>query len=481
MQSIKRSTTFKSIKRSATTYTQNIQNSKSFKTIKRSGTAALKWVNAEDTDVSRNKPVGISYFQRNDTVRKLNQQTNGKILRGKTLSRRPTTKPSIRRKPATTLPLYTSNSKHDKNGYYLNLEETNGLYGDDIQKPETAAASSGSGSGKKPKKSGVSHVPSVLNDPEVIKQLEAMHPHTPYFMYIVTGIQIFTFLLSLFLNFKSNGTPIAPINTSHNIMIGPEAYHLIHMGARFSPCMKNIEEFPANRTLECIPGMKGSILGSDDQTYCDLSDYCGLGMKPGENPNQWYRFILPIFLHCGLLHLFFNLTFQVRTGVDMEKDFGTWRIGIIYMATGIFGFVFGGYNSTAPSVGCSGALYGLIGCLFLDLIQSWKIIVNPWRELVKMLIVIGVSLAVGLCSFIDNSAHVGGLISGILTGLIFLPTISFSKTDLRIKRTAMVVSIFVTTYVFYWVFKTFYSENQKCKWCKYINCIDYKDWCDNYK
>ncbi|OUM60782.1 hypothetical protein PIROE2DRAFT_45923 [Piromyces sp. E2] len=305
-----------------------------------------------------------------------------------------------------------------------------------------------------------------------------MHPHTPYFMYTVTAIQLITFIISLYLNFRSSGSPFAKISMNGNIMIGPETYHLIHMGARYSPCMKNVEPVTANATIQCFPGMKGSL---NDGVNCALSDYCGLGMEVGEQPNQWFRFITPIFLHSGLLHILFNLIFQIRTGVDMEKDFGSWRIGIIYMATGIFGFAFGAYNSIATSVGCSGALYGLIGCLFLDLIQSWKIIVNPWAELFKMLGVIVVSLSIGLCHFIDNSAHVGGFISGILTGLIFLPTIAFSKRDLRIKRTAMIVSIFVTAYAYYWVFKTFYSENQKCKWCKYINCIDYKDWCKNYE
>jgi len=482
LNTIRRGTTLKSIKRSATVATKNIQNSKSFKTIKRSGTTAWKWVNAEDTDVSQAKPVGISFFQRNDTVKKLNQQTNGQLLRSKTLiGRRPTTKQSIRRRPPppSTLPLYSSEagtSKRNKNGYYMNLEDTDGLYGDNIQKPQSAASQGGAG--KKPKKSEINRMPSCLNDPEVRKQIEAMHPHTPYFMYTVTAIQILTFLISLFLNYKASGSPITKIDMSHNIMIGPETIHLIHMGARFSPCMKEFENLSGNATIQCLPGMQGSL---DNGVNCALSDYCGLGMNIGDKPNQWYRFITAIFLHSGLLHLFFNLTFQIRTGIDMEKDFGSWRIGIIYMATGIFGFVFGAYNSRLPSVGCSGALYGLIGCLFLDLIQSWKIIVNPWRELVKMIIVIVASLSIGLCHFIDNSAHVGGFVSGILTGLIFLPTITFSKRDLRIKRTAMIVSVFVTIYAFIWVFRTFYYENQKCKWCKYINCIDYKDWCKEYE
>jgi len=479
MESLSRSTTFKSIKRSATSATKSIQNSKSFKTIKRSGTNAWKWVNADDTIVSQTQPVGISFFQRNDTIRKLNQQTDGKLLRSKTLSRRPTTLGGTKSRPhsSNALPLYSNDSKHNKNAYYVNLDDTNGLYGDNIQRPSPAASGSKPGkSSKYDDDENISKIPSVLFDPEVRKQLEAMRPHKPIFMYIATIIQILTLVISLIINMKNTGSIIAPL--SRNPMVGPEGIFMVHMGARFTPCMKQM--FSNETAFECSPGIEGSII-VDGSKACTLSDLCGMGMKENDVPNQWYRFITPIFLHCGILHIIFNLVFQIRTGVDMEKDFGSWRIGIIYISTGVFGFVFGAYNSKTPSVGCSGALYGLIGCLLLDLIQSWKIIVNPWKELGKMIIVIVSSFAVGLISFIDNSAHVGGFISGILTGLIFLPTISFSKTDLRIKRAAMIISIFVTTYAFYWVFRTFYSENHKCTWCKYINCIDYKDWCDAYK
>jgi len=468
MDNIKRNTTFRTLKRSATSINKNIQNSKSFKTIKRSGTQAWKWVNAEDTTVSQNKPVGISYFQRNDTVRKLNRQTDGKLL-SRTLTRRPTAKNNLRARPRPTeaSPLHASDSKHNKDAYYVNLED-DGVYSND--QVSSSKPSKPSKDDEKP-----SHIPSVLFDPEVRKQLEAMHPHKPIFMYAVTIIQILTFVISLIINMKNTGSPIAPI--SRNVMIGPEGVHMIHMGARFAPCMKPMN---LNATVfECV-GVKNAHI-MEGKNVCYLNEMCGMGMESEDVPNQWYRFFTAIFLHCGLLHIIFNLIFQIRTGVDMEKDFGTWRIAIIYIATGVFGFAFGAYNSQNTSVGCSGSLYGLIGCLLLDLIQSWKIITNPWRELAKMIIIIIASLAIGLISFIDNSAHVGGFISGILTGLIFLPTISFSKTDLRIKRGAMIISIFVTIYAFYWVFKTFYSENGKCSWCKYINCIDYSNWCDAYK
>ena len=134
--------------------------------------------------------------------------------------------------------------------------------------------------------------------------------------------------------------------------------------------------------MECPKSIKGTATSSvikhhtikanststvtNEPNYCYLNEVCDIGMNQGDVPNQWYRFILPIFLHAGLLHLFINLSFQIRTGVQMEKDFGTWRILIIYMSSGIFGFVFGAnYAGRTTSVGCSGSLYGKIYIIFI--------------------------------------------------------------------------------------------------------------------
>ncbi|KAG4095986.1 rhomboid-domain-containing protein [Neocallimastix lanati (nom. inval.)] len=314
--------------------------------------------------------------------------------------------------------------------------------------------------------------------------------HKPYFMYIITFIHVFLMIISLCKYYTVTGQLMAPI--SENIMFGPDAGVLIQLGARFLPCMRE-----TNYTyVECPPSIIGSVSSKTimeatdvppgtllNPYYCSLRDICQFGLKEGEIPNQWYRFIIPIFLHGGILHLLFNLSFQIRTGAQMEKDFGTWRIMIIYMASGIFGFAFGAsYSGVSSSVGCSGSLYGLMACLLLDLIQSWRLIIEPWKELIKMLILIIFSLGIGLIPYIDNFAHIGGFITGLLTGLIFMPTIIFSKKDLKIKRMLMIASIFITTFNFIWVFRQFYVSNSECRWCHYLNCVPIKEgWCKNYE
>jgi membrane associated rhomboid family serine protease len=67
------------------------------------------------------------------------------------------------------------------------------------------------------------------------------------------------------------------------------------------------------------------------------------GKGPADStPDQWYRFIIPIFYHAGLIHLAFNMFMQVTLGGDMEREIGMMRFIIVYFCSGIFGFVLGG-------------------------------------------------------------------------------------------------------------------------------------------
>lgn len=85
---------------------------------------------------------------------------------------------------------------------------------------------------------------------------------------------------------------------------------------------------------------------------CTLSDLCGFSGVPNPvangsidatpSPNQWFRFITPIFLHAGIVHIGFNMLLQVLLGADMEKTIGHARFLLIYLASGICGFATGG-------------------------------------------------------------------------------------------------------------------------------------------
>ena len=131
-------------------------------------------------------------------------------------------------------------------------------------------------------------------------------------------------------------------------MLGPSPYVLINMGARYVPCMRNQQGVQnANETITWpCPNATTST------AQCTLSELCGFngiptpvlggGLDATPAPNQWFRFITPIFLHAGFVHIGFNMLLQVLLGGDMERIIGHVRFFFVYFASGIFGFVMGG-------------------------------------------------------------------------------------------------------------------------------------------
>ncbi|CAG8694728.1 1663_t:CDS:2, partial [Acaulospora colombiana] len=222
--------------------------------------------------------------------------------------------------------------------------------------------------------------PGSIISPYVSKQKARWRP---YFTWVVTAVQLAMLIYEFIDNKNLTGEFIE--TNPFNPMIGPGTATVIQLGARFVPCMKpNVTGISSSTLFSCPSNQSGG---------CTLEQLCGLGGFKSGQPDQWYRFITPIFLHGGIIHFALNMIFQVFTGAQVESEIGWWRYGIIYMASGIFGFIFGG-NFSAPAIptlGASGSLFGVVGILLLELIQNWGLILNPCWELTKLLLVIIVS------------------------------------------------------------------------------------------
>ncbi|KAF9539669.1 hypothetical protein EC957_005129 [Mortierella hygrophila] len=302
-------------------------------------------------------------------------------------------------------------------------------------------------------------IPKVLLDPKVQRQLNNRKVWRPWFVWIISAVQIGVLIYEIVKGYQRTNRIIE--TQPFNPMIGPGTGTIIAVGARFVPCMKST--YLDNQQIQC-PDNTTSI--------CTISDICGFTpiSSTGKAPDQWFRFITPVFLHGGVLHLLFNLLFQMRTGADLERDMGWWRFAIIYMTSGIAGFIFGGNFAPilSPSMGASGALFGLIGCLVLDLLQNWKLVVRPCWELSKLSLMILVSFAFGLLPFLDNFAHIGGFIAGILTGLVFMPVVYFSKRDKYIKLGLRVIALPLIILLIVMGLTNFYKGGNNCSWCKYL-------------
>lgn len=216
-------------------------------------------------------------------------------------------------------------------------------------------------------------------------------------------------------------------------MIGPSPYVQINMGARFNPCMKNVDSVQnakQPRVWNCPNSTSAST--DDPSNQCSLSELCGFGGVPeprvngslddNPRPDQWYRFIIPIFLHGGVIHILFNMIAQVVIGADVERMVGWWRYSLVYFASGIWGFVMGGNyaGSGMSSTGCSGCLFGILALYILDLLYTFRERQSPWVELVVMVIGVGISFVLGLLPGLDNFSHIGGFIMGLAVGLCVL-------------------------------------------------------------
>ncbi|QYY44608.1 rhomboid family intramembrane serine protease [Aneurinibacillus thermoaerophilus] len=133
---------------------------------------------------------------------------------------------------------------------------------------------------------------------------------------------------------------------------------------------------------------------------------------------EWWRFITPMFLHIGLMHILFNGFALYSLGTLTEQLYGSVRYFIIYMLAGISGVVGSFAFSPNLSAGASGAIFGLFGALLYFGTQNKSLFFQTLGT--NILVVLGINLAIGFLSpqIIDNYAHLGGLIGGFLASAI---------------------------------------------------------------
>lgn len=138
--------------------------------------------------------------------------------------------------------------------------------------------------------------------------------------------------------------------------------------------------------------------------------------------HELFRLITHFFLHFGFGHLFNNMISLLILGYSLEKVTGKIRFIILYFMSGILaGLASIVYNiyigQETVSCGASGAIYGLMGALLVLLIVG-----NRGRlssEVPRYLLYIGISIYSGMQDpSIDNAAHVGGFVAGVLICLV---------------------------------------------------------------
>ena len=150
----------------------------------------------------------------------------------------------------------------------------------------------------------------------------------------------------------------------------------------------------------------------------------GANFRPSTTNGEWWRLLTSAFLHGGLMHLAANMYGLAVVGSFLEPLLGRTKYLLAYLLTGILASCSSlwWYDATV-SVGASGAIFGLYG-LFLALLVT-KMFPPDFEKafLASTIIFIGYNLLMGFNGGIDNAAHIGGLASGFVVGLILYPTL----------------------------------------------------------
>lgn len=155
--------------------------------------------------------------------------------------------------------------------------------------------------------------------------------------------------------------------------------------------------------------------------------------------HEWWRLVTPMFLHVNVLHLLVNMYSLWIVGPYVEKLYGSAKFVVFWVLTGVAGvvasyltvrpgmsvgpiarFIF--KTTDDPSAGASGALFGLVGVLFVFGIKFRHELPEGFKRAfgTGLLPMITLNLFIGYVGrgFIDNAAHLGGMFSGAMLALL---------------------------------------------------------------
>ncbi len=140
------------------------------------------------------------------------------------------------------------------------------------------------------------------------------------------------------------------------------------------------------------------------------------GQVHGTAQGEWYRLLTVALTHGGIFHLGFNMYALMVLGNPIEAAFGKERFLVIFFVSLISGSLLSNYLAAAnqPSVGASGAIFGLFGAM---VVVGRKI----GADIRSIAVIIGINFALGFAlGGVDWHAHLGGLIGGALASTLLL-------------------------------------------------------------
>lgn len=161
-------------------------------------------------------------------------------------------------------------------------------------------------------------------------------------------------------------------------------------------------------------------LGSGSLLSTEAITQSGALVRERVLAGEAWRMLSAAFLHGGPDHLFGNCITLFVLGLGCEHALGARGMAVVFLGSALGGSAMSMALSAGPSVGASGAIFGLMSALVLILHrQRDKLFVRDRRIGVVIAVWAGYTFLLGAVTpYVDNGAHLGGLIAGALLGSV---------------------------------------------------------------
>ena len=217
---------------------------------------------------------------------------------------------------------------------------------------------------------------------------------------------------------------------------------------------------------------------------------------------EWWRLLCPIVLHAGLIHLFLNMIVIYPVGRAIERNHGTSVALLLFALPALGGNILSAVMQPGfVLVGASGGIFGLIGVCVADIALNWKLIFLVLEQhhgtsyfrwiccLFWLIFDLIVNSLIGFTPFVDNFAHLGGLVYGFLIALTILerlPLAFFGRGmdvchTLRIafmRFAGVSVAAFLATVSLAMLWQSD-GVISACWDCRYISCAPFPFWTED--
>ena len=140
------------------------------------------------------------------------------------------------------------------------------------------------------------------------------------------------------------------------------------------------------------------------------------GALPVFQYGRWWTIVTAIYLHGGLLHIFFNTMWVRQLGPVVERIYGPFRLFVIFTLAGAVGFAFSVLRGTPLTLGASGSIFGLLAAVVVYGRQTGQTMLSrQFLQWAGLLFVMGLMPGFN----IDNWAHGGGFVGGYVASYLF--------------------------------------------------------------